>query len=171
VRALLLPEIQKNARNILVLTKTQMTLKEQINSDLLNAMKAKEEIKVGALRMLKAAIMKYEVSGADKVADDETVLSLIQREIKSRKDSYEQFIKGNRPEMAEKEQKEIEFLSIYLPAQLSDDELKKIVEESIKEAGAEMKSDSGKVMKVLMPKVKGKADGAVVSQMVQSLLK
>ncbi len=166
-----MPEIRINAKNIFVLTQIHMTLKEQINSDLLNAMKAKEEIKVGALRMLKAAIMKYEVSGADKVADDEVVLSLVQKEIKSRKDSYEQFIKGNRPEMAEKEQKEIEFLNVYLPAQLSEDELKKIVEESIKESGAELKSDSGKVMKVLMPKVKGKADGALVSQMVQSLLK
>ncbi len=148
-----------------------MTLKEKIYQDLLTAMKNKEEIKVGALRMLKASIMKYEVSGADKVADDETVLSLVQKEIKSRKDSYEQFINGNRPEMAEKEQKEIECLSVYMPAQLSEEELKKIVEESIKEAGAELKSDSGKVMKVLMPKVKGKADGALVSQMVQSILK
>lgn len=148
-----------------------MTLKEKIYEDLLTAMKNKEEIKLGALRMLKASIMKLEVSGEKKVATDEEVLTLVQKEIKSRKDSYEQFIKGDRPEMAEKELKEIEYLSVYMPKQLSEEEITVLVKESITEASAETKADSGKVMKVLMPKVKGKTDGSLVSKIVLSLLK
>lgn len=147
-----------------------MSLRDQIQQDLLGAMKNKEEIKLGALRMLKASIMKFEVSGEKKVATDEEVIALVNKEIKSRKDSAEQFKAGNRPELAEKEEKEIEVLSAYMPIQLSEDEIKTIAKEVISELGVSTKADMGKVMALLMPKVKGKADGSLVNKVVASLL-
>lgn len=147
-----------------------MSLKNQIQQEMLEAMKAKDEIKVGALRMLKAAILKFEVSGERKEATDNDILALINKEIKQRLDSAEQFRKGNRLEMAEKEEKEIVVLKAYMPPQMNEEEVLKIVKESIAEAGAISKKDMGKVMGVLMPKVKGKADGAMVNKIVAGLL-
>lgn len=148
-----------------------MALKQQVQADMLAAMKAKDEIKLGALRMLKAAIMKFEMSGEGKrEAADSDVLSLVTKEIKSRMDSAEQFRKGNRPELAEKEEKEIEVLKIYMPPQLGEDEILKLAQEAIAQTGAAKKNEMGKVMGVLMPKVKGKADGALVNRIVNSLL-
>lgn len=147
-----------------------MALKQQIQADLMAAMKAKEEVRISALRMLKAAILKFEVSGERKEASDNDILTLITKEIKQRRDSAEQFKQGNRPEMAEKEEKEVDVLKTYMPPQLSDDELEKLVKEAIAESGATTKKDMGKVMAVLMPKVKGMADGATVNKMVMALL-
>jgi uncharacterized protein YqeY len=148
-----------------------MTLKEQIQKDMIDAMKAKEEIKLGALRMLKAEIMKFEVAGAEKKeAKDEDIIQLIGKQIKQRDDAAEQYKAGNRPELAEKEEKEAEILKKYLPAQMSTEEVKKIIEETIKEVGATSKADLGKVMGAIMPKVKGKADGKLINQIVQQLL-
>ena len=149
-----------------------MMLREKIHADLLNAMKAKEELKVSVLRLLKAAIMKFEVSGETKVdADDEKVLQLIQKEVKQRQDSVASYQKGGRAELAAKEEQEIKILETYLPPKMSDTELKGIIEETIAQTGAKNKSEFGKVMGALMPKVKGKADGQVVSKMVGELLK
>ena len=136
----------------------------------MEAMKAKEEIRVSALRMLKAAIMKFEVSGDRKEATDADILQLISKEIKQRRDSVEEFTKGNRPDMAEKEQKEIGVLMAYMPPQLSEQELEKLVKEAIAESGATGRKDIGKVMAALMPKVKGMADGAAVNKMVGMFL-
>ena len=138
---------------------------------MLAAMKAKDEIRLGALRMLKAAILKFEVSGAEKKeATDVDVLGLVSKEIKSRMDSAEQFRKGNRLELAEKEEKEIEVLKVYMPPQLGEDEILKLAQEAIAQTGAAKKNEMGKVMGVLMPKVKGMADGAMVNRIVGSLL-
>ena len=135
------------------------------------AMKAKDEIRVSALRMLKAAILKFEVAGTEKKeATDDDVLGMVNKEIKSRMDSAEQFRKGNRPELAEKEEKEIEVLKAYMPPQLGEDEILKLAEEAIAQTGAARKNEMGKVMGVLMPKIKGKADGALVNRIVSSLL-
>jgi len=148
-----------------------MALRQQVQKDMLDAMKAKDEIKLGTLRMLKAAMLKFEVSGAEKKeATDEDVLALVLKEIKSRQDSAEQFRKGERMELADKEEKEIEVLKAYMPPQLSEDEILKLAEEAIAQTGATKKHDMGKVMGALMPKVKGKADGTVVSSIVNSLL-
>lgn len=147
-----------------------MALKNQIHADMLAAMKAKDEIKVSALRMLKAAILKQEVSGERKEATDEIILNIIGKEIKSRRDSAEQFKAGNRPEMAEKEEKEIEVLLTYMPPQMSEEELKKVAQEVIASMGASSKADLGKVMGAMMPKVKGMADGDMVSKVVKELL-
>jgi len=147
-----------------------MALKQHIQTELSEAMKAKDEIKVSVLRMLKASIMKFEVEGERKEATDDDIMKLIQREIKSRRDSVEQFKNGNRFEMAKAEEKEIEVLMAYMPAQLSEEEISKIVKEVIEEVGAKQKSDMGRVMGALMPKVQGQADGTLVSKIVNSLL-
>jgi len=147
-----------------------MSLKGQIQEDLTNAMKAREEIKVSALRMLKAEIMKLEVSGTKKEATDEDVVSIIQKQVKQRKDSEEQFRNGGREKMADKEAKEAEILSAYLPEQMSKEDVKKAVQEAITQVGATSKTDMGKVMGAVMPKVKGKADGKLVNKLVMELL-
>ncbi len=147
-----------------------MSLKEQIQNDLTQAMKAQEEVKLSTLRMLKAEIMKYEVSGADKEATDEIVTSLIQKQVKQRKDSEEQFRKGDRVEMADKEAEEAKILQAYLPEQMGEDEIRTIVKEGIASSGAASKADMGKVMGAIMPKLKGKADGKLVNQIVMELL-
>lgn len=138
---------------------------------MLDAMKAKDETRLSVLRMLKASIMKFEVEGGErKDATDEDVMKLIQKEIKSRRDSAEQFRKGDRPEMADAEEKEIAVLMEYMPPQLTEEEVTKIVKEVIEETGAKSKQDLGRVMGALMPKVQGQADGALVSKIVNSLL-
>ncbi|MCD6109830.1 GatB/YqeY domain-containing protein [bacterium] len=147
-----------------------MSLKGQIQEDLTNAMKAREEIKVSALRMLKAEIMKLEVSGTKKEATDEDVVSIIQKQVKQQKDSEEQFRNGGREKMADKEAKEAEILSAYLPEQMSKEDVKKAVQEAITQVGATSKTDMGKVMGAVMPKVKGKADGKLVNKLVMELL-
>lgn len=149
-----------------------MSLKAKIQSDMTEAMKAKDDIKVSALRMLKTAITRFEVAGEKKVeAADENIIEITKKEIKQRKDAAEQYTKGNRHELAEKEEKEIKVLEAYLPPQMSKDELRKIVEETIKEVGASSAADMGRVMGAVMPKVKGKADGSVVNKIVRELLK
>jgi len=147
-----------------------MSLKGQIQEDLTNAMKAREEIKVSALRMLKAEIMKLEVSGTKKEATDEDVVSIIQKQVKQQKDSEEQFRNGGREKMADKEAKEAEILSAYLPEQMSKEDVKKAVQEAITQVGATSKTDMGKVMGAVMPKVKGKTDGKLVNKLVMELL-
>jgi len=152
------------------ITKIFMSLKAKIQEDLISAMKAKEQAKMDALRMLKTSIMKFETSGEVKEATDEEILQMVQKEIKQRQDSVEQYEKGGRPELAIKEKEEITFLKTYLPPQLSEEEIKKIVEETIAETGVKSKQEMGKLMGALMPKVKGKADGKLVSQIVNQLL-
>ncbi len=147
-----------------------MALKQQIQQDMIAAMKAKEEVKVSALRMLKAAVLKFETSGDRKEATDEDILTIIGREVKQRKDAIEGFKTGGRPEMAAQEEAEMVILQAYLPAQMSEEELKKVIQETITDVGATSKADMGKVMGALMPKVKGKADGGLVNKLVGSLL-
>ncbi|PIQ78579.1 aspartyl-tRNA amidotransferase [Candidatus Peregrinibacteria bacterium CG11_big_fil_rev_8_21_14_0_20_46_8] len=149
-----------------------MTLRDQLTADLAAAMKAKDEVRVSTLRMLKAAVMKYEVSGSQKKeADDETIQSIIQKEIKQRKDAMEAFAKGGKHDMAAQEEAEMEILKSYMPEQMSEEELKKVVDEVIKNTGATSKADFGKVMGAVMGKVKGRADGTAVSKLVGQSLK
>ena len=133
-------------------------------------MKGKDEVATSAIRLLKTAIMRFETTGEQKVASDAEVIQLVGKEIKQRKDSIEQFEKGNRPELAAKEKAELTVLEKYLPAQLSEDEVRAIVKEVITSTGASSKADLGKVMGALMPKTKGKADGGIVNKIVQELL-
>lgn len=147
------------------------SLRAKIQADLNEALKAKEETRVSALRMLKAAIMKFEVAGAQKKeASDEETLQVIGKEVKQRKESIEAFRKGNREDLASKEEAEMKVLQAYLPEQMSEEELKKIIQEAIAQVGAQGKGDFGKVMGALMPRVKGRAEGNLVSSLVKALL-
>jgi uncharacterized protein YqeY len=143
-------------------------LKEKILEDLKKAMLAKQQTEVDTLRMLKARVMNEEIAKG-KVFSDEDILPVISSEVKRRRDSVEAFTQGGRPELAEKEQQEIVVLQKYLPQQMSEEEVRKIVEETL--AGQTLTSaDFGKAMGVLMPKLKGKADGAVISKILKEKL-
>ena len=147
-----------------------MTLKEQIIADLTSAMKAKEELKLSTLRMLKAEVMKYEVSGADKEATDDVVVDLIKKGIKQRRDSAEGFHKGGNEEAAQKELSEIKILEEYMPEQMGEEEVKKAVQEVINQVKPQGPQDFGKVMGAVMGKLKGQADGGLVNKVVKELM-
>lgn len=149
-----------------------MTLSEQIDHDLKEAMKARDAAKLGTLRMLKSAF-KYaaiEKSGADAVVDDETALSVIRKQIKQREDAAVGFEQGGRADQAEKERAEIAVLSVYLPKALSPEELSAIVRDAIAEVGATGKAQMGAVMKIAQAKAAGRADGRSLSSEVQKQL-
>lgn len=147
-----------------------MTLKDTIQAKLMEAMKQKDETMVSVLRLVKAAIIKFETAGEKKVATDDDVIQIIGKEIKQRKDSIEQFEKGGRNDLADKERVEMKVLETFLPEQLSEEELKKMVQEAIIALKATSKSDLGKVMAAITPRTKGRADGALVSRLVRDLL-
>ena len=149
-----------------------MTISERINSDLKDAMRAKDAGKLGVLRMLKSA-MKYaaiEKSGAEGQLDDAEAMQVIRKQVKQRQDSIESFESGGRPELATKEKEELAMLSAYLPQQMSGDELAAAVREAIADAGATSRAQMGAVMKALQTKLAGRADGKSLSQEVQRQL-
>ena len=149
-----------------------MNLSERVDSDLKTAMRDKNAIKLGVLRMLKAAIMNaaIEKSGAQSQLSDAEATQVIRKQVKQRQDSIESFEKGGRAELAAKEKEELSILQSYLPQQMSADELSKIVRETIAEVGATSKAQMGAVMKALQPKVAGRADGKTLSAEVQKQL-
>lgn len=146
-----------------------MTLKEQIESDLIEAMKSKNDTKVSTLRMLKSAIKNAEIAKM-KELEDTDIIGTIQGQIKQRRDSITLYEQGNRQELADKEKAEIEILTKYLPEQMSEDEVRSIIVKAITETGASGMADLGKVMGKIMPEVKGKADGSMVSNIVKEEL-
>ena len=146
-----------------------MGLKETIKQDYLVAYKAKEETKVSVLRMLMSSIKNAEIDKKEELLDDD-IVKVIQREIKQRRDSIASYKSGKREDLAKKEDEEQKVLNGYLPEQLSDDEIEKIVGEVIKQVEASSKADFGKVMGATMLKVQGKADGNSVSKAVNKLL-
>jgi len=146
------------------------TLKERIDAELKDAMRAKNELLTSVLRMLKSAVKYKEVEPNAKPLDDAGVLQVIASLIKQRRDSAEQFKAGGRAELAEKEEKEIVLLQGYLPKQLSRDELAAEVKLAIAAAGAKSPKEMGAVMKVLMPRIQGQAEGKAISEEVKSQL-
>jgi uncharacterized protein len=146
------------------------TLRERLDVELKDAMRSKNETKTSVLRMLKSAIKYKEVEPDAKAIDDATVLQIIATQIKQRRDSVEQFAAGGRADMAQKEEQEIAILQSYLPQQLSADELRAEVRAAIEASGAQGPKDMGAVMKALMPKVQGKAEGKLVSEEVKAQL-
>ncbi len=149
-----------------------MTLEERIDSDLKEAMRAKDAVKLSVLRMLKSAL-KYsaiEKAGTNGKLDDAEATQVIRRQVKQRQDSIESFEKGGRAELAEKEKAELTILGAYLPKAMAPEELAKIVRETIAEIGATSKAQMGAVMKSLQTKVAGRADGKSLSQEVQRQL-
>ncbi|GER66941.1 hypothetical protein BpJC7_08980 [Weizmannia acidilactici] len=147
-----------------------MSLLERLNSDMKQAMKNKEKEKLSVIRMLKAAVQNEAIKlGKDGLTNDEE-LTVLSREVKQRKDSLQEFKNAGRDDLVEKIQNELTYVNAYLPEQLSEDELREIVQQTIEEVRAASKADIGKVMGAVMPKVKGKADGSIVRNIVQQQL-
>ena len=146
-----------------------MSLREQITKDMATALKAGEKDKLSTVRMLLSAV-KYKEVDAKRQLSDEEVIAVISTLLKQRQDSVEQFKLGGREDLVEKESKEIEFLRVYLPPQLSEAEVRDIIKKAAAETGAAGQKDMGKLMKVVMPQVKGKADGKLVNEIVKEVL-
>ncbi len=149
-----------------------MSIKDLLTEDMKQAMKDKEsgKLRLSVIRMARANIKNIEIDEKRELNDDE-VLAVLMKEVKMRQDSLEEFTKAGREELAEQAKQEIAILRKYLPEQLSDEELKALVEEAVAETGAAGPKDMGKVMAALMPKTKGRADGKRINTMVRELLK
>ena len=147
-------------------------LKVQLKEELKKSMLARDVLKTSVLLMVISAIGYAEIQkgGAGYEATDEDVLAVIQKEVKQHKDSIEQFKNAGRQELVDKETKELEILTTYLPAQMSEEDVRKLVIEAVKQTGSSTPADMGKVMGALMVKVKGKADGSLVSKLVREQL-
>ena len=148
-----------------------MGLKEKLQSDLTDAIRSRAEVKSGTIRMLLAAITTEEVSGkAARVLTDAEIINVLSREAKKRREAVEAYVAAKRTDLADKEKAEGDVISEYLPAQLSEDEIKKMIADAITETGASGPAGMGQVMKVLSPKIAGKADGGLVSGLVKAAL-
>lgn len=146
--------------------------KQKLQEELKQSMLAKDEVKTSVLRMVLSAINYYEIQkgGAGYEANEEDVMSVIQKDAKQHSDSIEQFKNAGRQDLVDKESEELEILKQYMPAQMNEEEIKKLVEGAISQTGAKTIQDMGKVMGALMPKLKGKADGGLVSKIVKEKL-
>ena len=150
-----------------------MNLKEKLISDLKDAMRSGDTVRRDTLRFLDSAIKNTEIEKKKKEAglNDEEILEVIGRSVKQRNDSIKQYTDGGRPELADKEKAELEILKTYLPEQLSEEEIRKVVKEIISDSGTASVSDMGKIMGQAMGKLKGKADGNIVKKIVGEELK
>ena len=146
-----------------------MGLKEQLNEEMKQAMKAKDKNRLSAIRMVRGAVRDKEINSQVELADD-GVLEVIANQIKKRKDALEQLSKSNRDDLVDAEMEQINTLQAFLPAQLSQDEIEAVVTDAIEELGATSMRDMGKVMGKLVPQLRGKADNSVVSQIVRQKL-
>ena len=146
-----------------------MNLRNQIPEDLKEALRGKRTLELSVLRMLQSSIKNKEIDTKNELTDEQ-VIQVITSEVKKRKDAAEEFIKVNREDAAEKEKQEIEILMKYLPEQLSEDEILEKVKTAIVDTSASSIKDLGKVMKVIVPDLKGKADGKIVNKVVREEL-
>jgi len=144
-------------------------LKIELTEDMKAKMKSGDKVGLSTLRLLLADIKNAEIAKRADLSDEE-ILEAISRSIKRRKESIEQFEKADRDDLVQKEKAELEVLNEYLPPQLSEEELLEIIEAVIEELGASSQKDMGSVMSSVMPKVKGKADGSMISQIVMAKL-
>ncbi|MEH7120827.1 GatB/YqeY domain-containing protein [Neobacillus vireti] len=147
-----------------------MSLLERLNNDMKQAMKNKEKDKLSVIRMVKASMQNEAIKLGTNELTEDAELTVLSREVKQRKDSLHEFDKAGRQDLVDKLRTELEILELYLPKQLSEEELSEIVKETIAEVGATSKAEMGKVMAAIMPKVKGKADGSLVNKFVQQHL-
>ena len=148
-----------------------MSLYERLDSDVKNALKEGNSLKVSVLRMALSVIKTLQIEKNIKSLDDDSVIQILQRHAKQHRESIEQFGKGGRQDLVDKESSELKILNEYLPQQMTEEELMVLVKMAITETGAVMKSDTGKVMKAVMEKAKGKADGKTINKLVGGLLK
>ena len=148
-----------------------MGLKEKLQSDLTDAIRSKDAVKSGTIRMLLAAVTNEEVAGKSaKVLSDAEVITVLSREAKKRREAVEAYTNAKREDLANKEKEEAAVIALYLPEQLSEADIKKLIADAIAETNASGPSGMGLVMKVLQPKIAGKADGGVVSSLVKAAL-
>mgnify|MGYP000247532006 CR=1 FL=1 len=146
-----------------------MSLRDQINQDMKAAMRAKDELRLSAIRMLWAAIQRREVDERITL-DDTQVLSVVEKTVRQSRDAVDQFLKGNRQDLADKEKRDIAFWEVYLPAQANETEIAKLIDEAIAASGASSMKDMGKVVAILKPKLQGRADMGKVSAAVKARL-
>lgn len=147
----------------------QLSLEEVIFNDMKKALKKNEKLKLSTLRLIRAAIKNAEISKKDKLTEDE-VIGIVANNLKKLEESLDIFTKGQRPELADKAKKEIEIVKRYLPEQLPEEEVEKIVKATITKFGFKDLQDIGPAMKEIIPQLKGKADGKIVNKMVWDLL-
>ena len=146
-----------------------MSLLETLNADMKQAMKNKDKEALSVIRMVKSTVMNEEINLGHTLTTDEE-LTVLSREVKQRHDSLSEFEKGNREDLAAGIRSELDVLAKYLPKQLSDDEVKAMIQEAITQTGATTPKDMGKVMGIVTPQVKGKADGKLVANLVKAAL-
>jgi len=148
-----------------------MGLKETLKSDLTEAIRSSDKVVSGTIRMVLTAITNEEVSGKEaRVLSDEEIITVLSREAKKRREAAEEFAKAGRTDRAADEKAEGEVIAKYLPAQLSEDDIKKLIVDAVASTGAAGPADMGKVMGVIKPKIAGKADGGLVSSLVKAAL-
>lgn len=148
-----------------------MSFREQLEADFKAALKEKNELKLSVVRMVKAALMNAEISSGGKGSfDDAQILDIIRKEAKKRNDSIMAYEQGGRTDLAEKEKQELEILQNYLPQAMAEEEVKALVQKTISDLGAGSAADFGKVMKEVVARAEGRADGKIISQIVKNLL-
>lgn len=145
------------------------TLAEQIRADMTTAMKGQEKERLSTLRMLQSSIKNEQINAGHELSDEEA-MTVIRKAVKQRQDSIEQYTKGNRPELAEKERSEMELLKAYLPPELTDEEIESGIREIVASTGAQSKKDMGKVMKEATARYRGRVDGRKIQEIVSRLL-
>lgn len=143
------------------------TLRERMDADLKDAMRAKDELKLNTIRAIKSAVKYKEVEAANKVLDEPAIIAVITTQVKQRRDAAAEYKKADRADLAEKEEKEIAILQLYLPTQLTAEQLTAEIAKAITEAGAKSVKDLGSVMKIVTPRLKGQAEGKAISDEVK----
>lgn len=146
-----------------------MDLKDGLTADYKKAMKDGDKLKVSTIRLILSEIKNAEIAKRAELDEDE-LLTVVSREARKRKESIEEFGKGGRQDLVEKEERELEIIESYMPEQLSEEEVRRMIEETIADVGASSASDLGRVMGKLMPRLKGKADGKKANQIVREML-
>ncbi len=146
-----------------------MDINVRLNGEIVSAAKAKDKIRLSAIRMLKTALHNKEIDLMRPLNESE-IMQILSALVKQRKDSIEQFAKGGRTDLVEKEEAELKVVQEFLPAQISDEEVEALIKKAIAEAGAVSVKDMGKVMKILMPQLTGRADGKTAGEKVKALL-
>lgn len=147
-----------------------MALLDQLNADMKEAMKAKQKDRLSVIRMLKASLQNETIHLGVAELNEEQELTVLSREVKQRRDSLKEFRDADREDLAEKIEQELVYLNAYLPAQLTEEEIKQLISETAKMINAINPSDMGKLMGAIVPKTKGRADGALVSTLVKAYL-
>ncbi len=146
-----------------------MGIKERLMEDMKEALRSKDKIRLSTIRMINSLIKNAEIDKRGELTEEE-IVQLLRKYAKQRKEAIEMYEKGGRQDLVEKEKRELEIVESYLPEELSEEEIRKLVREVIEEVGASSPKDLGKVMKVVMPKVKGRADGSLVNRIVREML-